>query len=86
MRKIITLKLKVGVNHYDGSKGHPVKVLSFWATGRGLYSARIMVNGTQGDACTFTVAPDGAPVDETAGALVGWTNTSGLWSSCFAGI
>ena len=84
MRKIITLKLKVGVNHYDGGKGHPLKVLSF--TGAAGYKVRIMVNDTTGDACTFTVMQDGGAVDGSAGALVGWTETTALFSSCFAGM
>lgn len=85
MRKIITLKLKLGVNHYDGGKGHPLKVLSFIGTAAG-YKARIMVNDTTGDACTFTVAPDGAAAPGEAGALVGWTDTVALFSSCFSGM
>lgn len=85
MRRIITLKLKVGVNHYDGGKGHPLKVLSFTVAAAG-YKARIMVNDTTGDACTFTVATDGTAVPGEAGALVGWTETTALFSSCFSGM
>lgn len=83
MRKIITLKLKLGLNNYDGAKGHPLKVLSFTGSAAG-YKARIMVNDTTGDACTFTVAQDGTAVVSVEGALVGWTDTAALFSSCFA--
>ena len=86
MRKVITLKLTKGSNPYDGSKGYPLKVLTFKAAGAS-WQARVLVDtGNTIEPCTFTVAPDGTAVAETAGACVGWTDTAALFSSCFAGV
>lgn len=87
MQRIITLKLKAGVNPYDPKLGVPMRVLSFAALPSGGWTARVLVNtDSQPAPCSFTVAQDGTGVATTMPfALQAVTANAGLWSDCMAG-